>query len=281
MYKAQRFQRIIRFRTSPSSPAASRYYSLLLQFNLLHLIICLFNISACGVLETVRISAAGFPSRLTYEEFIVRYRVLFHSRQCQRKLRDLSVQRASCETVLATLITEEDKFKFGASKIFFRAGQVAYLEKRRTDKLRACGILIQRMIRGWFYRKRYVKLRLAVVGVQRFCRGYLARCKAQRLRETRSAIVIQKHVRGFLKRRSYTWLRQNVLRLQTYGRGFLARKKYLQLVCNAKAVMIQKSVRGFLARRRYLRARKRLRASSCCSAAGVVGWLVVNTKLFV
>ena len=119
-------------------------------------------------METVRISAAGFPSRLTYEEFIVRYRVLFHSRQCQRKLRDLSIQRESCEIVLSTLITEEDKFKFGASKIFFRAGQVAYLEKRRTDKLRACGILIQRMIRGWFYRKRYVKLRMVVVGVQRF-----------------------------------------------------------------------------------------------------------------
>ena len=97
---------------------------------------------------------------------------------------------------------------------------MAYLEKRRTDKLRACGILIQRMIRGWFYRKRYVKLRLAVVGVQRFCRGYMARRKAQHLRETRSVIIIQKHIRGFLQRRSYTRLRQNVLRLQTYGRGF-------------------------------------------------------------
>lgn len=222
------------------------------------------QLRACGVLETVRISAAGFPSRLTYEEFIVRYRVLFHSRQCQRKQRDLSHQREACESVLSTLITEDDKFKFGANKIFFRAGQVAYLEKRRTDKLRACGILIQRMIRGWFYRKRYLKLRLAVVGVQRFCRGHLARRKAQHLRETRSAITIQRHVRGFLQRRSYTRLRQTVLGLQTYGRGFLARKKYLQLVCNSKAVIIQKMVRSFLARRRYLRARKSIILLQCC-----------------
>lgn len=166
--------------------------------------------------------------------------------------------------MLSTLITEDDKFKFGANKIFFRAGQVAYLEKRRTDKLRACGILIQRMIRGWFYRKRYLKLRLAVVGVQRFCRGHLARRKAQHLRETRSAITIQRHVRGFLQRRSYTRLRQTVLGLQTYGRGFLARKKYLQLVCNSKAVIIQKMVRSFLARRRYLRARKSIILLQCC-----------------
>jgi myosin-5 len=179
-------------------------------------------------------------------------------------LRDLSIQREFCENVLSTLITEEDKFKFGASKIFFRAGQVAYLEKRRTDKLRVCGILIQRMIRGWFYRKRYVKLRMAVVGVQRFCRGYMARRKAQHLKETRSAIIIQKHIRGFLQRRSYTRLRQNVLRLQTYGRGFLARKRYLQLACNAKALLIQKMVRGFLARRRYLRARKSIVLLQCC-----------------
>ena len=217
------------------------------------------QLRACGVLETVRISAAGFPSRLTYEEFMVRYRVLFHSRQSKR-----NQLRESCEGVLTNLITEEDKFKFGASKIFFRAGQVAYLEKKRTDKLRACGILIQRMIRGWFYRKRYLMLRKAAISGQRFCRGYLARRKAQVLRETRSAIVIQKHVRGFIQRRSYTRLRETAIGLQTYGRGFLARKKYLQLVCNAKAVLIQKMVRGFLARRRYTRARKSIVLLQCC-----------------
>ncbi len=39
------------------------------------------QLRACGVIETVRISAAGFPSRLTYDEFRARYRVLFHSSQ--------------------------------------------------------------------------------------------------------------------------------------------------------------------------------------------------------
>ena len=114
------------------------------------------QLRACGVIETVRISAAGFPSRLTYEEFYVRYRVLFHSQHGKQWRGNTAKLREACEAVLASLITEEDRYKLGATKILFRAGIVAYLEKRRTDKLRACGILIQRMIRGWFYRKQYV-----------------------------------------------------------------------------------------------------------------------------
>ena len=43
------------------------------------------QLRACGVLETVRISAAGFPSRWTYYDFYLRYRVLCHSRDVNRK----------------------------------------------------------------------------------------------------------------------------------------------------------------------------------------------------
>lgn len=34
------------------------------------------QLRACGVLETVRISAAGFPSRWTYQDFYHRYHAL-------------------------------------------------------------------------------------------------------------------------------------------------------------------------------------------------------------
>ncbi|MEQ2168156.1 hypothetical protein GOODEAATRI_011517 [Goodea atripinnis] len=73
---------------------------------------------ACGVLETIRISAAGFPSR---------------------------------------------------------AGQVAYLEKLRADKLRAACIRIQKTIRCWLARKKYLRQRSAAITIQRFTRGYQAR----------------------------------------------------------------------------------------------------------
>jgi len=47
------------------------------------------QLRACGVLETVRISSAGFPSRQSYEDFAVRYRVLFIDKHFTKENQDL------------------------------------------------------------------------------------------------------------------------------------------------------------------------------------------------
>lgn len=73
------------------------------------------------------------------------------------------------------LLQEPDMFQFGKTKIFFRAGQVAYLEKLRADKFRAACIKIQKTVRGWLQRVRYRKIRKSAVTLQRYGRGYLAR----------------------------------------------------------------------------------------------------------
>lgn len=70
---------------------------------------------------------------------------------------------------------DQDKYQFGKTKIFFRAGQVAYLEKLRADKLRAACIRIQKTIRCWLARKKYLRQRHAAITIQRFTRGYQAR----------------------------------------------------------------------------------------------------------
>ena len=106
------------------------------------------QLRACGVLETIRISAAGYPSRWTYYDFYVRYRVLCTSRDVRK-----DDHRATCENIVAKLIQDEDKYQYGKNKIFFRAGQVAYMEKLRSDKLKACGILIQKNVKGYLYRR--------------------------------------------------------------------------------------------------------------------------------
>ncbi|CAB0015807.1 unnamed protein product [Nesidiocoris tenuis] len=100
------------------------------------------QLRACGVLETIRISAAGFPSRL------------------------LTIVPC-CQGV--------DKFKFGKTKLFFRAGQVAHLEKLRSEKLLKCCIVIQKAVRGFLVRRRYTRTLKATNTLQRYFRGYLAR----------------------------------------------------------------------------------------------------------
>lgn len=70
---------------------------------------------------------------------------------------------------------DPDKFQFGRTKIFFRAGQVAYLEKLRADKFRAATIMIQKTVRGWLQRLKYQRVRQAAVILQRYARGRMAR----------------------------------------------------------------------------------------------------------
>lgn len=77
------------------------------------------QLRACGVLETVRISAAGFPSRWTYENFYNRYFLLCNSSQCNDD------ERISCTHIVKNFISDEDKYRFGHTQIFFRAGQVS------------------------------------------------------------------------------------------------------------------------------------------------------------
>lgn len=209
------------------------------------------QLRACGVLETIRISAAGYPSRWSYQDFLNRYRVLTSSKDIKRS--DL---KSTCQKILENLVREEDKFQFGKTKIFFRAGQVAYLEKLRADKLRACAAMVQKHIRGYLQQRKYQQIRKTAVGIQKYARGLLARRHTAFLKRTRAAIKIQKTVRMFVQKKKYLRTCRTVLCIQAYARGMWARQKYQQLQKNAAAIIIQKYVRGFVARSKYQKNRK-------------------------
>uniref|UniRef100_A0A3B4GVA1 Unconventional myosin-Va-like n=1 Tax=Pundamilia nyererei TaxID=303518 RepID=A0A3B4GVA1_9CICH len=175
------------------------------------------QLRACGILETIRISAAGFPSRWTYQEFFSRYRVLM-------KQKDLLPDRKqACKNLLEKLI--KGKYQFGKNKIFFRAGQVAFLEKLRSDKLRMACVSIQKTIRCW------LALRMP----------------------NKTAIIIQRNVRMWSKRKLYQQQRSAAITVQCFWRAHMARKQYHKLMYEKKAIVIQKWVKGWLARQHYKR----------------------------
>ncbi|XP_029954863.1 unconventional myosin-Va isoform X2 [Salarias fasciatus] len=216
------------------------------------------QLRACGVLETIRISAAGFPSRWTYQEFFSRYRVLMKQKDV------LPDKKLTCKNVLEKLVQDQDKYQFGKTKIFFRAGQVAYLEKLRADKLRAACIRIQKTIRCWLARKKYLRKRSAAITIQRFTRGYQARCLAKFMRRTQAATVIQKYQRMYVEKKRYRQKQAAALAMQTILRAYMARQKYQGLLRQKKAVIIQKRVRGWLARCWYKRCLRSIVYLQCC-----------------
>lgn len=68
-------------------------------------------------------------------------------------------------------LQDPNQYKFGRTKIFFRAGQVAYLEKLRLDRLRGACIIIQKHVRGWSQRRKYLRMREAAIILQQYIRG--------------------------------------------------------------------------------------------------------------
>ena len=100
----------------------------------------LSQLQACGVLETVKISCAGYPTRWTYEEFAGRYYMLVHSSVWKSgTIRDVGLE------ILKKTIPEDghprdgqkdgkDKFQLGMSKIFFRAGMVCHTSHSKDTK---------------------------------------------------------------------------------------------------------------------------------------------------
>lgn len=216
------------------------------------------QLRACGVLETVRISAAGFPSRWTYEDFYDRYRLL-----CKRvQIVDWNV-KATCGNIVRNWLTDPDKYRLGNTQIFFRAGQVAYLEQLRSDLRKKHIIKVQSLIRRFICRNKYLRLKRTALGLQRHARGMLARKRADNLRKNRAAIKIQRYVRGWLQRTKYRRIRRTIRGLQTYARGLLARRTFKQVLDNYKATQIQRFCRGYLARER---AKQRLANIIKCQA---------------
>ncbi|XP_013010138.1 unconventional myosin-Vc isoform X3 [Cavia porcellus] len=212
------------------------------------------QLRACGVLETIRISAQSYPSRWTYIEFYSRYGVLMTRQELAA-----GDKKRVCVAVLHRLIQDSNQYQLGKTKIFFRAGQVAYLEKLRLDTLRQACVVIQKRVRGWLQRKKFLRARHAAVIIQRYCRGQLTVRKAvtaRALKETWAAIVLQRHCRGYLVRSLYQLIRVAAITLQAHTRGLLARRKYRKMLEEHKAVILQKHARAWLARRRFQSIRR-------------------------
>ncbi|KFQ79008.1 Unconventional myosin-Vc, partial [Phaethon lepturus] len=182
------------------------------------------QLRACGVLETIRISAQSYPSRWTYIEFFSRYSILMTQQELS-----ISDKKQICKIVLHRLIQDHNQYQFGRTKIFFRAGQVAYLEKLRSDKLRHACIMIQKSIRGCLQRKKFLRIKQAAIIIQQYFRGQRTvrqAITARTLKQTWAAIIIQKYCRGYLVRRLCQLIHVAAVTIQAYTRGFLARKKY-------------------------------------------------------
>ncbi|KAG4131257.1 hypothetical protein ERO13_D09G195300v2 [Gossypium hirsutum] len=217
-----------------------------------------------GVMEAIRISCAGFPSRKSFREFVARFSLLAPE--------VLSKRNNYTEVTASKKILEKSKlsgYQIGKTKVFLRAGQMAELDALRTEILGRSASLIQRKVRTYLCRKRFILLRLSAIQIQALCRGQVARHQYEEMRREAAALNIQKHLRKFLARKAYKNLYFSAVSIQTGMRGMIARCELLSRKQTRAATVIQSHCRRFLANRCYLRLKKAAITTQCAWRARV------------
>ncbi|XP_015082008.1 myosin-2-like isoform X1 [Solanum pennellii] len=173
------------------------------------------QLRCCGVLEVVRISRSGYPTRLTHQEFTSRYGFLLpKDNACQDPL-SMSVAILHQFGILPEL------YQVGYTKLYFRSGQIASLEDARNQVLQGT-LELQKCFRGHRARRHFHELKGGVIILQSFIRGEIERrlyntkvmSKAKVAREGSdeqlvAVVQIQSAIRGWLARRGLRKLRNS------------------------------------------------------------------------
>ena len=123
-----------------------------------------------GVLAGIAICRKGFPNKVPYPEFKVRYNILAAKAVAKAKN-----PKAAAKAVLDAVKLEAEKYRLGHTKVFFRAGILGYMEEVREDKIGAVLSWLQASSRGKASRLVYHKMkesRMAVYCCQRTIRNY-------------------------------------------------------------------------------------------------------------
>ncbi|NXC58871.1 MYH7 protein, partial [Aleadryas rufinucha] len=108
-----------------------------------------------GVLEGIRICRKGFPNRILYADFKQRYRILNPAAIPEDKFVD---SRKATEKLLSSLDLDHAQYKFGHTKVFFKAGLLGLLEEMRDERLAKILTMLQARIRGYLMRLEYQKI---------------------------------------------------------------------------------------------------------------------------
>merc|ERR1719468_385315 len=123
-----------------------------------------------GVLAGIAICRAGFPNKVPYPEFKVRYNILAAAAVARAK-KDKDAARA----VMETIKLDPEKFRLGHTKVFFRAGILGFMEEVREDRIGLVLSYLQAQARGKASRLVFKKMqdqKLALYCLQRTIRNY-------------------------------------------------------------------------------------------------------------
>ncbi|EEF36593.1 myosin vIII, putative [Ricinus communis] len=175
------------------------------------------QLRCCGVLEVVRISRSGYPTRITHQDFAQRYGFLLSNTSVSQDPLSISV------AVLQQFNILPEMYQVGYTKVYLRTGSIAKLEESRKQVLQG------------------------ILGVQKYFRGSQVRRDLNELK--RGVTIIQSFVRGENARRNYNSI-ANRCAFRNEGPPTMVDKKLMAVI------FLQSAIRGWLARKQFSDKRK-------------------------
>jgi len=132
-----------------------------------------------GVLEGIRICRKGFPSRMGFNDFKQRYQILAASAIPPGFIDG----KVACEKLIEALQLDENEFRIGLTKVFFRAGIVGELEEMRDERLSKI-----------------------IAQFQAYCKAHLERVEFKKKKDRIVGLaVLQRNIRKFFAIRNWPW----------------------------------------------------------------------------
>ncbi|PVU90080.1 hypothetical protein BB559_004801 [Furculomyces boomerangus] len=217
------------------------------------------QLRSCGVLETIKISKAGYPSRVNIGIFNHRYFLLlpYETRakfpelkknyshhiqkddfddeiKVERNRRSVEIShtedsgddekptvygyahglhvanqskgfeevteedRSLSKLILEACIKDQDLYQVGLTKVFFRAGQWAYLENMRVKLFNSSATLIQKNYRRVIERKRFLELKKSTLTIQEWWKVKSMEVKINKMQKKTAARTISRFWIGHL-----------------------------------------------------------------------------------
>ena len=168
-----------------------------------------------------------------------------------------------CTIILKATIKDADKYQIGLTKIFFRAGMLAYLERLRTERLNYLVTLMQKNLLRAVQQKKYQRIRSTTIALQATWRRILAQRRLHAVKREAAAVTLQSAFRSHVQRSKYLKTRNAAITIQSSQspslvfvdlltiaivlRGNAARRVLKEQRRQDSAIVLQKHFRGWQA----------------------------------
>merc|ERR1711971_424098 len=131
-----------------------------------------------GVLEGIRVCMLGFPNRMLYPDYKSRYAILGAA-----EIAGSSDNKVAVRALMEKIAFPAEKYQLGHTKVFFRAGALAYLEELRDG-------IVLKLVR-WIQGQCYGVIKRKVYNIKNDQRELMK--------------VVQRNFRKFMSMREWGW----------------------------------------------------------------------------